>query len=161
MLKHNSFSTSFPPRWAELLGSRHRRSTNVLEKKKRQLPTIAHFLAAYFLIAERSTIPNDRSTKIIIVFPDFPFVCTLRFPVRFFELNPRRRAEEGKDRKNSRNHRSVTFWHLYQILRWWFDLLTIRWESAKRLSAENFSSSCLFIHRSLKQFDRGYQIDDL
>lgn len=99
-------------------------SPSVLEKKRRQLPAIVHFLAAHFLIAEHSMIPSDRGTKIIIVFPGFPFVCTLRFPVRFFFtpwLNPRRRAEEGKKflRKNSRrNHRSVTFRHLYQILRW-------------------------------------------
>jgi hypothetical protein len=120
-----SVRASGTPRGTRLLSSRHRRRA-FLRRKKPSITSDRSFSSGTFPYrrAQHDSKRRDRGTKIIIVFPGFPFVCTLRFPVRFFvtpQLNPRRVGEwrEGKAWKNSRrNHRSVTFRHLYQILRW-------------------------------------------
>lgn len=74
-------------------------SPSVLEKKKMSITSDRSFSSGTFPYRRaQHDIPNDRGTKIIIVFPGFPFVCTLRFPVRFFvtpRLNPYREGRKG------------------------------------------------------------------
>lgn len=95
--------TSFPSGTPRLLGLRHRRRAFLKKKKKKKTPITGDrsFSSGTFPYrqAQHDSERRDRGTKIIIVFPGFPFVCTLRFPVRFFvtpRLNPRRRAETRK-----------------------------------------------------------------